>query len=352
MTNKLIETIRVSGSHFEVGRQIGISCQSKITHSLAGLREHIPVGKTYQRMILESKAYLGVTEKIYPQYIRELKGIAEGADVPFEDVFLMMCEELWETVAWRGCTDMAARGKATMDGTTLIAHTNDLSPDAEADLVILNIQADGEPEFIGVSSGAIAISAGFNAAGVSLTGNQLDNNDIRAGVPRLVVVRAILASKSISQALNTCLIPERASSYDNFIADKFGEVYAMEGSATDCEPIYIEHDILAHSNHYISPRMKKYEANPGEIGNSIMRLNRSNRLLRDNFGQHSSILFQQLLADHASYPSSICKHTTDNATVFSIIIQLETLTAWIGRGRSCETTYTTYTLKPYESDQI
>lgn len=349
--NMSIETVEASGTHFEVGSSIGIQCREKVVRSLAKLRQQLPEGRTYDELVAASQPYLASTKSIYPQYVEELRGIAEGSGTSFDDVFLMMCEELWETAAWRGCTDMAARGKATADGTTLVAHTNDLSPSMEEDLVILKIHAHGEPEFIGVSAGGIAISAGYNAAGVSLTGNQLDNNDIRAGVPRLVVVRAILASKNLSQAITTCLLPERASSYDNFLADSNGEVYAMEGSATDCEPLYIGADILAHSNHYVSPRMKRFEANPGEIGNSILRLNRCDRLLREHFGNHSALLFQKLLADHASYPSSICKHQPDNVTVFSIIIQLETLTAWIGKGRPCETHYTTYTLNPYESDR-
>jgi len=347
-----IETVEASGTHYEVGVSIGTQCREKVIRSLAKLRQHLPLGKTYDQMLEASQPYLAATQNAYPQYVEELKGIAEGSGEEFKDVFLMMCEELWETAAWRGCTDMAARGKATLDGSTLVAHTNDLSPDTEEDLVILKIHADGEPQFIGVSPGGIAFSAGFNAAGVSLTGNQLDNNDIRAGVPRLVVVRALLASKNLSQAITTCLLPERASSYDNFLADNNGEVYAMEGSATDCEPLYIREDILAHSNHYVSPRMKRFEANPGEIGNSILRLNRCDRMLRENYGQHSPLLFQQLLADHACYPNSVCKHQNDNATVFSIIIQLETLTAWIGKGRPCETQYTTYTLTPYESDLL
>lgn len=345
-----IETVKASGSHYQVGLQIGAQCRRQIVHSLQQLRQHLPLGKNYQRMLEASQPYLNATKQVFPQYIEELKGLAEGAEVPFEDVFLSMCEELWETAAWRGCTDMAARGNATLDGSTLVAHTNDLAPDAEEDLVILQIKAEGEPEFLGVSSGAIAYSAGFNAAGVSLTGNQLDNNDIHPGVPRLVMVRALLAAKNISQALSLCLLPQRASSYDNFLADKYGEVYAMEGSATDCEPIYISGDTLAHSNHYVTPRMKVFEANPDEIGNSIMRYNRANRLLSDHYGSHSPELFKTLLADHASYPASICKHQPDNSTIFSIIIQLETLTAWIGKGKPCETEYFTYHLDPYESD--
>lgn len=346
---KEIPLIEVRGSHREVGRQIGIKCQDKIQKTLAGLRGSLP-GITWERMLAQSQRYLEFSHAVYPQYVDELNGIAEGAGIPFEEVFLSMCEELWESVTWRGCTDMAARGRATQDGSTLIAHTNDLLPRSEEHLVILKVQAGDEPEFLGISSGGIAISAGFNAAGISLTGNQLDNNDIRSGVPRLLVVRATLASRHLSEAMDHCLLPQRASSYNNVLADTNGEVYCMEGSATDCEPIYIEDNILAHTNHYVSPAMRDFEADRNSISNSVLRYNRAMRLLRENYGELTPELFQKLLCDHAGHPTSICKHDAETVTIFSIVIQLEQLRAWIGPGRACETEYVEYQLEPYKGN--
>jgi len=340
--------IEARGSHREVGQQIGQGCRAQIRGMLTNLRDHMPNGIAWSEMLQESKRYLEYSREIYPQYIDELEGIAEGAEAPFDEIFLSMCEELWESAAWkRGCTDMAARGRATLDGSTLVAHTNDLLSQSEENLVLLKIQAGDEPEFLGISPGGIAISAGFNAAGISLTGNQLDNNDIRPGVPRLLVVRAIMAARYLSEAMDHCLLPQRASSYNNVLADANGEVYCMEGSATDCEPIYIENDILVHANHYVSPAMRRFETDRNSLSNSVQRHNRAMRLLREHYGRLTPELFQKLLADHAGYPTSICKHGRETVTVFSIIIHLEGLCAWIGRGRACETEYVEYQLEPY-----
>jgi isopenicillin-N N-acyltransferase-like protein len=340
-----IPLFEVSGSHREVGLQIGRSCQAQIRRMLAGLRADLPTGVSWEELRSKSGAYLATSQRVYPRYIEELQGVAEGAEVPFEDIFISMCEELWEQAAWRqGCTDMAARGKATVDGSTLIAHTNDLLPESEGNLVILKVTAANEPTFLAVSASGVGISAGFNAAGISLTGNQVDQNDIRAGVPRLMGVRAILVATRLGEAMDACLLPERASSYNNVIADAHGEVYSMEGSATACEPIYIEEDILAHANHYVHPAMVQFEADRNAIGGSVLRHNRAMRLLRENYGRLSPALFQELLADHANYPASICKHGTETVTVFSIIVQTEQRRAWIGRGRACETEYHEYRL--------
>jgi isopenicillin-N N-acyltransferase-like protein len=195
--------------------------------------------------------------------------------------------------------------------------------------------------------GGLGYSAGFNAAGISVTGNQVSCNDIRPGVPRLLIVRAILAARRLEEAMNACLLPQRASNYNNVIADPCGEVYSMEGSATDCEPIYIEGDILAHANHYASPPMRRFEADRNDIAGSVIRHHRAMRLLRENYGQLSPRRFRQLLADHANYPGSICKHGLESVTVFGLVINLNERRAWIGRGRPCQTTWFEHRLEPW-----
>jgi len=351
-----IPVIKVSGTHREVGQQIGEKMKPWLQRILSRLRGSVPSGISWNDMLLKGRLCLAHSRAVYPQFIEELEGIAEAAEVPFEKVFLTICEELWEPAAWhadfptlaRGCTDFAARGRATADGSTLVAHTNDLSPETEEDLVILRVQAGDEPEFLGVSVAGLGFSAGFNAAGISMTGNLVWCNDIRPGVPRLLIARAILAARRLGEAMDACLLPLRASNYNNVIAEPNGEIYSMEGSATDCEPIYIDENIMAHTNHYISLPMRRFEAaQRNYVGDSTIRYHRAMRLLRENYGHLSAQLFQKLLTDHANYPASICKHAGATVTVFSIIINLNELRAWIGRGRPCQTTYTEYTLDPW-----
>jgi isopenicillin-N N-acyltransferase-like protein len=343
-----IPVLTLRGTHREVGRQIGEAMRPHIQRRLERLRAEVPRGIPWEEMLHQSRLCQTYSRAVYPQYVEEIEGIAEGAGCPFDEVFLAMCEELREPAFWRarGCTDFAARGRATVDGSTLLAHTNDEAPDREEGVVILRVQAGDEPEFLGVSLDGLGISAGFNAAGIALTGNEVSARDVRPGVPRLLIVRAILAARRLGEAMDACLLPQRASNYNNIIADPWGEVYSVEGSATDYEALYIEDDILAHANHYISPSMRYLEADRNDIGGSILRYHRAMRLLRENFGQLSPERFMALLADHANYPASICKHGIESVTVFSIIIDVTHLRAWIGRGRPCETTYTEHHLIP------
>jgi len=349
-----IPLFKVSGTYREVGRQIGEKMKPQLQRMLAWMQASLPPGVTWDEMLLRGRLCLAHSRSVYPQYVEELEGIAEGADLPFEQLFLGVCEELWEPAAWgvglslpRGCTDFAARGRATVDGSTLVAHTNDTAPEAEEFLNLLQVQVGDAPEFLGVTIGGMGFSAGFNAAGISMTGNAVSCRDIRPGVPRLLIARAILGARRLGEAMDACLLALRASNYNNVIADADGEIYSMEGSATDCEPLYIEGNIMAHANHYLSWPMRQFEANPHRIGNSIVRFHRARRLLRENYGDLSPALFQELLADHANYPGSICKHDGTSVTVFSVIINLGERRAWIGRGRPCQTTYYEFALNPW-----
>jgi len=268
MVAKPVPVIEVSGTHREVGQQIGEKMKPQLQRIIPRLREQLPPGVEWKDILLKGRLCLAHSRAAYPQFVEELEGIAEAAELPFEEVFLEISEELWEPAAWHadfptlatGCTDFAARGQATISSATLVAHTNDLPPDAEEDLVILRVQAGDEPEFLGVSVAGLGFSAGFNAAGISMTGNAVSCSDIRPGVPRMLITRAILAARRLGEAMDACLLPLRASNYNNVVADANGEIYSMEGSATDCEPIYIDENIMAHANHYLSLPMRRYEA--------------------------------------------------------------------------------------------
>jgi hypothetical protein len=359
MNETEIPLIRAKGTHREVGQQIGSAQKIKLRETIKRLKTDLSPGITWNEMVRQGRLCLAHTQEAYPQYVEELEGVAEGADLRFEDVFVAICEcesiinassgRPADPFHFRGCTDLAARGAATSDGSVLVAHNNDnhVRSDGREELALIQAQAGDEPEFIGVTISGLGYSVGFNAAGVSITGNALYPCDVRPGVPRLLQVRAMLGACRIGEMITACMLPNRSSSYNNVIADDNGEVYSMEGSATDCEPLYIEDDILCHTNHYISPAMRRFEADRNISSNSVFRFNRGLRLLQENHGNLSVEMFKTILADHVNYPEGICKHASP-VTVFSIIIKNAERKAWIAKGRACQSTYHEYRLEPWE----
>lgn len=203
-------------------------------------------------------------------------------------------------------------------------------------------EVDGEPEIIAVGYGGLGISVGYNSAGISLTGNQVNSNDMRVGVPRMLLVRKILAARRIGEAIDAAVLKHRASNYNQVITDDNGEIYSIEGSATDYEPIYATDGYLVHTNHYVSPWMRRFEFDPNRITCSLVRYNRGRRLLKNNLGKITVEKLKEFLSDHVNYPDSICRHGERIKTTFSIILNLNTLTMWLARGNPCEVKYNEY----------
>jgi len=128
-----IAVFEASGTHRQVGQQIGEYCKPAVQRVMSEMRQGLPAGVPWEQLMRQAQVFLAPSRAAYPQYVEELAGIAEAAEVPFGELFLSMCEELWEKEMWRGargCTDMAARGRATATGATLLAHTNDAAPAA------------------------------------------------------------------------------------------------------------------------------------------------------------------------------------------------------------------------------
>ena len=133
MPPEAIAVVEASGTHRQVGQQIGKAMRTTVQRQMSEMRQGLPAGVTWEQLMQRAQVFLEPSRVAYPQYVDELAGIAQAAEVPFDELFLSMCEELWEKEMWRGargCTDMAARGRATANGATLLAHTNDLAPAA------------------------------------------------------------------------------------------------------------------------------------------------------------------------------------------------------------------------------
>ncbi|MGB8644926.1 MAG: C45 family peptidase [Anaerolineae bacterium] len=350
-----IPLIKATGAHYDIGRQIGAAARNSLQDIHAEARA--TYASRWESLLDASRSFLNATETHLPNVVAELRGAAAGSQLPFEDLFLMSIEELLNeevrggapfslTVPERarGCSDLAAAPPATVDGHVWLAHNNDLRPSSVEHLYLTQIQAEGEPEILAVTVGGLFISIGFNAAGISLTGNQLYANDSRVGVPRLLMVRDILAQTNFDSALQSALLPERASSYNNLIASADGRMANVEGSATDCELIWADQGVTVHTNHYRSPRMKKYEMAGYDPVPSETRCSRAAYYAETYHGRINRDICRLFLTDHVSEPASVCRHQGEGVTVFSAIIDLTERRMWLARSNPCTNPYQEYTL--------
>jgi isopenicillin-N N-acyltransferase-like protein len=292
-------------------------------------------------------------EEYNPDQLAFIRGFAKGSGIPFEELFVLNCLDE------KGlCTDVMVNGEVTDDGSVYSAHTEDWTVKSQEFLVLVKAKPKGGPTALVMTHAGLEWITGMNSAGISLTGNSLYMNDIRVGVPKLMIAPKVLASKTIGAALAAATPPHRASSYNNNIGHSSGELYNVEGSATDFAVLYPKDGYLVHANHYLHPRMEKYETafgGPGvrtlEGSSTVVRYHRAQRLVRSQLGDITLDSLTEILRDHVNYPESICRHPSKSdpehdrcKTTYAMVMDLTKKKMHLCIGNPCEGEFKPYSL--------
>jgi isopenicillin-N N-acyltransferase like protein len=349
--------VRVSGTHREMGRQIGEACRKQVQHSIENGR--VLVADAYQQLELtwegaqiQSHKYIPFAQERYPQYVEEMMGMAEGANVSFEDLAVMNAMEAvtMDALHLTRCTSMAVNDDITADGHVLMAHNEDWVPEDEDDVFIVHATPKSEPPYLGMTYGGLLPNIGFNAYGIAQLCDSVYPNDSRIGTPRVVVSRAVLASRTPGEAIRHTLAPQRAAGYNHLLVHESGELYSVEVSARKFAIIYGKDGYLVHTNHYNAPGMLSVEREPEDLVSSRIRYFRARRLVKRE-ESHTIKTLQTIQRDHVNFSNSICNHSinaTDpldrEKTVNAMVIDLTAREMHIAWGNPCENPYHTYHL--------
>lgn len=353
MTVSGILIIDVRGNPFERGCQQGEGARDKIASMLATYREYLPqqTKMPWSGVVQRAEKYLAYGEDNLADFVQELRGIAEGANAPFGDVWALNCgEELMEGERPWGCTSMALSSDCCDGGHVLVAHNEDwFCPDKDHVYLVRSHPNDG-PAFLGLTYGPLLVNVGLNDAGIAAAINSVYPTDGRVGAPRILFSRAILASTTIGQAIRACVYPMRAGGYHTVLADASGEIYSVETSATAHAIRYGEEGWLVHTNHYLAPNLQALQQ-PGTFAGSNVRLNRARRLLRKSAFPIGIERIQTILRDHVNFPDSICSHpdptepeSEQGQTVASLVMDLTDRIVWAAPGPPCEHSFTVFRL--------
>ena len=349
--------VEVQGTHREMGCQIGEARREQVQNSIENA--HLLIEQSYSTLeltwggaIIQSKKYLPFAEERYPQYVDEMRGVAEGANVSFEDVMALNAMEAvtMDALHLTRCTSLAVNEECTADGHVLAAHNEDWVPEDENDVYVILAKPQDDPPFLAMTYGGLLPNVGFNAYGIAQLIDSVYPNDSRIGIPRLVVSRAVLASRRLSGAIGRTLISHRAAGYNHLIVHESGEIYSVEVSSRKFEILHGMDGYMVHTNHYLTQTMKEIENEPEELISSRVRYFRANRLLRQN-SAHNIKSLQAIQKDHVNLPNSICNHNIDGIdpldrenTISALVIDLTSREMHIAWGNPCQNAYHTYHL--------
>ena len=349
--------VRVSGTHREMGHQIGEACAEQVHHSIQNACKLLEASNDYLQLTwegaqIQARKYIPFAQERYPQYIDELLGISEGAGVSFYDVAVVNAMEAVTMDAQHltKCTSMAVNEERTADGHVLLAHNEDWLPEDENDVYIVEAFPKDEPPFLAMTYGCLLANIGFNAYGIAQCCDSVYPNDSRIGIPRVVNSRAVLAARTPAGAMRHMLVSHRAAGYNHLLVHESGEMYNVEVSARKFAIQYVTDGILVHTNHFLDRQMRTIEVDPDELIDTRVRFFRTSRLLRQT-DKHNVKTLQAIQRDHLNAPNSICNHVEEDdipldreKTINALVIDLTARAMYLSWGNPCSNPYHLYHL--------
>lgn len=353
MTMKFKE-ITISGTPYERGCAYGRMCREEIAVSIKvyqllfeGLK-----GISWEDARSISENYLSLTRDFEPDYVEEIRGIAEGAGVDLLDIAalnarteIMYSRE--QAAEVKECTTLSLVPPATADGRVIAAQNWDFSALLRDSVVIVHVRQENKPNFVMVAEAGMIGGIGMNDRGIAVLLNALRATAPCQGIPLRARMRAMLEAEHLSDAYVKG--SHAPVSVANLIAThKDGVAIGFEMDSEIVEPMIPEDGVLLHTNHYIGQKMYlKHDVN--HMGSSYIRLQRVRALVKECHGKITVEDVMRMLRDHAGYPQSICDHedmkdplVKRDATNFAVIMDLTGNCMYLAPGNPCENAFEKY----------
>jgi isopenicillin-N N-acyltransferase like protein len=342
-----------SDSAFERGVQHGQQAREQIAATLETYRqifrdfvridwsEAQTMGRSYEARIRDYDA----------GYAEEIAGVAAGSGFEHDEILALNARsEIALSARFAdGCTAFAAFGRATADGGTVLCQNWDWRPSVRESMVVLLLEQPGKPSLTMLTEAGIIGKLGFNSAGLGVCLNAIVTDRLNtAGTPLHVVLRSILDSRTLSDAIGAVANADIACAANFLVAQRSGAAVDIEAVPGDMDVLLPEHDLLAHTNHLTSLRLTGVRCLAKQVfPDSYPRLARVRRLLEERHGSIDVDAARAILRDHADTPDSICRHLDEVVdeegrrlhSVFSLVMDLEQGVLEVTDGPPCSSEY-------------
>jgi isopenicillin-N N-acyltransferase like protein len=364
-----IARVRVEGTSYERGRQYGAQAKARVHRSVQAYQQVFAhyAGWDWPTVRRAAAGFEAPIAGFWPSYREEMRGIADGAGLDPADVLAINVRTEVMYAAKARQAPLAGRARPALPAecsafavvqdqpaATLLGQNWDWLLHSTETLVLLEARQDDGPDFVTVVEAGLLAKTGMNAAGLGLVTNALVTDaDVGApGLPYHVLLRAVLDCSTVTEALRALQAGERSSSANYLIAHSSGaalDVEAAPGDFTRLYPLYPDHGLLVHTNHFLSPRLHPVDLSLWAMPSSAVRLQRLRAFGTRTraSGQHRTLDdFRVLLADHADYPYSVCAHPEpgahpceQGATIASVLMDLTAGRMWVAAGHPCQARY-------------
>lgn len=365
MTVQPFPLLKIAGRPRERGRQYGYMARERIEVSLSIYsRAFEKKDISWNEIRRRARNFMPRIARYDAELLEEIEGIAEGAGTEVERIVAINARtELLYGGATsaptpeeqgEGCTGALALPSTTADGTLIHGQNWDWISDCARSAVVVRVDCgDGNPVLSFMEAGMLA-RAGFNAAGIALTGNFLasDRDRGRDGVPIPLLRRRVLRSSSLGSAIGEVYSAPRAFSNNMMISHTAGVAIDLETSPDEVFWLKPDDGLLVHSNHFKaqSARAKLRDVGLETSPDSLYRDDRVHELLAPHRGHIGVEHFKAAFRDDFGLPKAVCRAPTvgpggtESATVATIIMKPAAGRMWIAPQPYAGGEFTEYSL--------
>ncbi len=262
--------LEASGSHYEVGKQIGANFSKEIQSSRMALRDLL----TAINAIIDSAPdvfytpFLEASQKFFPDYIDEIQGIADGCKLSFKDIFssniFMEVYYLYYELSGKkavqlpdnlGCSTLAY----SKDGKLFLAHNEDLFTSFLNSMYLVKLSVKGKPDILGLSYPGMlmGVPPGMNEAGIVQSGNDISGLHIEPSVPAAFHFRSVMDAQNLDDAIARASIPQRAKTMTHNIGSFTEKRIVSIEAAPEVRSQKEISGMYVHTNHFIDDATKE-----------------------------------------------------------------------------------------------
>lgn len=381
-----VPTIELQGSRYDMGLQHGQAAKDKIYKNIETYTSFFQetAGLSWAQAKQRSATFIPTIQRLYPQILEELEGIAKGAQLEFEDILALNTRSEISLTNYEntplnpqpppeitdGCTAVA---QLSCDKSTLILAQNwDWLEALQDGTVILDVHAPDGTKFYTLTEAGLVAKIGINSYGVGICINALRCGAFSASrLPTHLMARYVLEyGQDFDDTVEMSSKYGGACTFNMMAADtrgKFGNLEITPHGISVLRPLSDSPDVsddnkahlpgtgvsfVAHTNHVLTPP-DKFPLGPiydRPAPNSFSRLERMTELTKGDIQGNVAVSVEAVLSrlqDELGAPVSICRGLPVNArgmermtTLASILIKMNTVTREIQGnvliGRPCE----------------
>lgn len=333
--------IEVAGSAYAMGYQHGAQAADLVQRYLLWIERL--TGLTRDLLCRNAMTFLPAIQALSPALVEEMRGLAMGAGISFEEAVLCQARAEAGRLAEGGCTAFALTGAATMDGQPLAGQNQDLEAEYANVAILLRVKPnDGRPAALMFTFAGQLGYAGMNEHGVAHFANALYDFRWTPGIPHYPLKRVLLEQRNVAACIDLLGRHPACSAANVLLCDGVGAIGDAEVRPEGVARFQDDHaDWLVHANHYLTPQFAAHESN--SLPDSCPRLARMRELIRQQWGRITVETMQKILADHAGDPGGICRHGERNMhSISGYVAEPAKRLLHVRRGHGCLGTWTSY----------